>query len=68
MGFAAAWGDTDGVNGTAGTQPQGTFVDSNFVSEIGITQKQSSFWFQAKSCLNTLTNNILVNGPRAAIK
>lgn len=54
MGFAAAWGDTDGVDGTAGTQPQRTLLDSNFVSEIGITQKQSSFWFQAKSCLNTV--------------
>ena len=58
---------TDGVDGTAGTQPQGTVVDGNFVSELGITQKQSSFWFQAKSCLNTVTNNILVNGPRAGI-
>lgn len=64
MGFAVAWGDTNGVDGTSNTQPQDTVVDSNFVSEIGITQKQSSFWFQAKSCLNSISNNILVNGPR----
>lgn len=67
MGFAVAWGDTDGVDGTAGTQPQYTIVDGNFVSEVGSTQKQSSFWFQAKSCLNTVTNNIAFNGPRAGI-
>lgn len=66
-GFAVGWGDTDGHDGTSGTQPRGTVLDSNFVSEIGVWQKQSSAWFQAKSCSSVLRNNIFVNGPRAAV-
>ena len=67
MNFAAAWGDTDGVDGTSGNQPRHTLVAGNVVRELGIYEKQSSAWFQAKSCQNTITGNILFNMPRAAI-
>jgi hypothetical protein len=67
MNFAAAWGDTDGHDGTAGNQPRFTTVSGNYVHEIGNYEKQSSMWFQAKSCQNTIANNIAFNMPRAAI-
>ena len=49
MNFAAGWGDTDGVDATAGNQPRHTTLAGNLVGELGIWEKQSSFWFQAKS-------------------
>jgi hypothetical protein len=71
------WGDTEnisfadgttmGYDGTNGNQPRGTQFTSNFVHEIGIWEKQSSMWFQAKSCSNVISNNIFFNGPRAGI-
>lgn len=67
MNFAAAWGDTDGHDATAGNQPRGTTLAGNLIGELGIWEKQSSFWFQAKSCLNTLLDNVIFNLPRAAI-
>mmetsp|Transcript_67792 Transcript_67792/g.107564 ORF Transcript_67792/g.107564 Transcript_67792/m.107564 type:complete len:816 (-) Transcript_67792:152-2599(-) len=71
------WGDTQnisfpdgttmGYDGTDGNQPRGTRFIQNFVHEIGIWEKQSSMWFQAKSCSNVLEGNIFFNGPRAGI-
>ena len=63
----AAWGYTEEEDGTGGQQPRFTTVEGNIVREIGIIEKQSSMWFQAKSCQNTVRNNIAFNGPRAAI-
>eukprot|EP01112_Ceratiomyxa_fruticulosa_P011058 TRINITY_DN2973_c0_g1_i5.p1 TRINITY_DN2973_c0_g1~~TRINITY_DN2973_c0_g1_i5.p1 ORF type:complete len:905 (+),score=191.36 TRINITY_DN2973_c0_g1_i5:344-3058(+) len=62
-----SWGYTDGIDGTSGDQPRGTQVLSNIVREIGMFQKQSSAWFQAKSALTYIKNNIFFNGPRAGI-
>ena len=42
-------------------------MENNLIHEIGIWQKQSSFWFQAQTCQTHLTNNIFFNGPRAGI-
>jgi hypothetical protein len=67
MNFAAAWGDTDGVDATNGNQPRGTLLTGNLVGELGIWEKQSSFWFQAKACLSTIADNVIFNLPRAAI-
>ena len=36
-----------GPDGRAGEQPRFTNVSANLVHELGIYQKQSSFWFQA---------------------
>jgi len=69
------WGNTVGVpevpgmgwDGTTGDQPRGTQILYNFVHELGIWEKQSSFYFQAKSAQNLLMGNIFFNGPRAGI-
>ena len=56
-----------GYDGTNGNQPREINLIQNFVHEIGIWEKQSSMWFQAKSCSNILDRNIFFNGPRAGI-
>ena len=76
------WGDTSnitvtsdvngeitemGYDGSKGNQPRGTNFSYNLVHEIGLWEKQSSMWFQSKSCQNIIENNIFFNGPRAAI-
>ena len=76
------WGDTENItfindtthtitsmgwDGTNGNQPRGTIIRQNLVHEIGISEKQSSMYFQAKSCQNIIDSNIFYNGPRAAI-
>jgi hypothetical protein len=68
-----AWGDTTGVpqtpgfgwDGTRGDQPRGTVVRQNFVMGVGVWNKQSSAWFQAKSGGNIIEENIFIEGPRA---
>eukprot|EP01084_Bolivina_argentea_P256721 432330_1 len=71
------WGDTNSTNstipdgmgwiGTYGNQPRFINVSYNLAHEIGIFEKQSSLYFQAKSCQNYVGYNIFYNGPRAAI-
>jgi len=77
----ASWGKTSypdekiaklapgfGWNGnTTKTQPRFSQIINNFVHEIGIWEKQSSFYFQAKSCQNVIKGNIFFNGPRAGV-
>ena len=62
----AAWGLTDGIDGTSGEQPRGTVVDGMFCHELGQYEKQSSCWFQAKTALTEIKNSIMFNGPRAS--
>ena len=70
----ASWGYTSGTNvpgmgwdGTDGNQPRFNRILYNFVHELGIWEKQSSFYFQAKSCQNLIMGNIFFNGPRTGI-
>eukprot|EP01083_Nonionella_stella_P019641 54547_1 len=56
-----------GYDGTDGNQPRMINVMNNYVHELGIYEKQSSFFFQAKSCSNYIYGNIFYNGPRAGI-
>ena len=63
----AGWGYTDNMDGTSGEQPRGTLIENNFCHELGHFEKQSSCWFQAKTALTVLKNNIMFNGPRALI-
>lgn len=56
-----------GWDGTDGDQPRFSNISYNFAHELGIWEKQSSFYTQAKSCQNLITNNIFFNGPRAGI-
>lgn len=64
----AGWGYTNEMDGTDGQQPRYTSIERNYVREIGIIEKQSSLWFQAKTCLTNLDSNVGFNQPRAAIK
>ena len=71
----AAWGWTDELtdNGTKGHDatdghfPIYTTIEGNLVREMGIWEKQSSAWFQAKTARTTIRNNVFFNGPRAGI-
>ena len=71
----AAWGITDelsdggvhGYDGTGGNFPRFTMVMKNIVREVGIWEKQSSAWFQAKSAQNYIGYNIIFNLARAGI-
>merc|ERR1719453_869799 len=78
----AAWGHTGtclnencsktlphkvGPDARGGEQPWGTKVLRNLVREIGLWQKQSSFWFQAATAQTQLIGNVHFNGPRAGI-
>ena len=51
----AGWGYTDENDGMAGLQPRFTYILRNIAREIGIIEKQSSFWFQAKACLTQVS-------------
>lgn len=64
---AAAWGYTDNMDGMAGEQPRGILFQGNLCHEIGHFEKQSSCWFQAKTALTQIRENIMFNGPRALI-
>ena len=53
-----------GPDARGGEQPRGTTVTQNLVREIGLWQKQSSFWFQAATAQTNLSHNVHFNGPR----
>lgn len=63
----ATWGDTHKFDAVQQKFPMGTLVEENFMRELGIFQKQSSAWGQAKAALSTIRHNIMFNLPRAAI-
>ena len=71
--FAQGWtdeiseGGVHGTDGTAGHFPRFTIVDNNLFHEIGVWEKQSSAWFQAKTAQSTLRNNVIFNLARAGI-
>ena len=56
-----------GCDGTDCNHPRYSHILYNFAHELGIWKKQSSFYFQAKSCQNVIEGNIFFNGPRAGI-
>ena len=57
-----------GVDGTGGEQPRYTSIVGNVVREIGLNERQSSAWSEAKACLSHVKGNLIYNIPRAAIK
>jgi hypothetical protein len=58
---------TAGVDGTDGEHPRYTTVTGCIAREVGLYEKQSSFFMQAKTAETTITNNVFFNGPRAGI-
>jgi len=63
----ASWGNSTGIDATAGNFPRYTQVIGNLIHELGHYEKQSSGWFQALTAKTTIKNNIIFNGPRAGI-
>jgi hypothetical protein len=56
-----------GVDGTDGEHPTYTTVTSNSIREVGLYEKQSSFFIQAKTAFSQIHGNVFFNGPRAGI-
>lgn len=54
-----------GSDGSNGDQPRYNRIDHNLCRELGIYEKQSSFYTQFKSGYNLVDHNIVYNGPRA---
>jgi hypothetical protein len=73
----AAWGFTNetmgdghpaaGVDGTDGNHPRFTKVLRNNIREVGLYEKQSSFFVQAKTSETQILGNVFFNGPRAGV-
>merc|ERR1712232_1523237 len=56
-----------GVDGTDGNHPRYNQILSNTAREVGLYEKQSSFYMQAKTAESTIHGNVFFNGPRAGI-
>ena len=56
-----------GVDGTDGEHPRYTAVLRNSAREVGLYEKQSSFFVQAKTAQSIVSGNVFFNGPRAGI-
>jgi hypothetical protein len=56
-----------GPDARGGEQPRFTSVSRNLVRELGLYQKQSSFYFQAATSESSLVDNVHFNGPRAGV-
>lgn len=56
-----------GVDGTDGEHPLRTTVQNCTAREIGLYEKQSSFFVQAKTAQSRVLSNVFFNGPRAGI-
>jgi len=56
-----------GVDGTDGNHPRFTTVTGCSAREVGLYEKQSSFFVQAKTAASQIKGNVFFNGPRAGI-
>jgi len=56
-----------GVDGTDGEHPRRTTVQNCTAREVGLYEKQSSFFVQAKTAESRILSNVFFNGPRAGI-
>jgi hypothetical protein len=56
-----------GVDGTDGEHPLFTTVTGCTAREVGLYEKQSSFFVQAKTARSVIKGNVFFNGPRAGI-
>ena len=55
------------MDGTDGNHPRYTTVVGNVAREVGLYEKQSSFYVQAKTAQSYISGNVFFNGPRAGI-
>lgn len=56
-----------GIDGTDGNHPRYNQLLRNTAREIGLYEKQSSFYISAKTAQSTVIGNVFFNGPRAGI-
>jgi len=56
-----------GVDGTDGNHPRFTTITGCTAREVGLYEKQSSFFVQAKTAHSIIEGNVFFNGPRAGI-
>ena len=63
----ATWGHTNDYDATGENFPMHTMIEGNVMREVGIYQKQSSGFAQAKAAKTMVRNNVMFNMPRAAI-
>jgi len=56
-----------GIDGTDGNHPRYTSVLRNLAHEVGLYEKQNSFFMQAKTAQSTIMGNVFFNGPRAGV-
>jgi hypothetical protein len=56
-----------GIDGTDGEHPLRTTVQNCSAREVGLYEKQSSFFIQAKTAESRVLSNVFFNGPRAGI-
>ena len=56
-----------GQDGTNGDHPRHNYIERNLCHELGIWEKQSSFYTTFKSGRNTVEGNLVWNGPRAHV-
>lgn len=57
----------EGFDGTDGNHPQDTLIANNVIREIGIYEKQSGWYFQAKAARSVVRDNVMFNAPRNGI-
>lgn len=56
-----------GIDGTDGNHPRYNQLLRNTAREIGLYEKQSSFYISAKTAQSTVVGNVFFNGPRAGV-
>mmetsp|Transcript_50416 Transcript_50416/g.74769 ORF Transcript_50416/g.74769 Transcript_50416/m.74769 type:complete len:882 (+) Transcript_50416:102-2747(+) len=56
-----------GIDGTDGEHPRFTTITGCTAREVGLYEKQSSFYVQAKTVQSNISGNVFFNGPRAGI-
>jgi len=52
-----------GIDGTDGNHPRYNVITGNLGREIGLYEKQSSFYMQAKTSESHISGNVFFNGP-----
>lgn len=64
----AIMGDMIGYNATMEfSQPRWTLIKSNFIWDVGYQAKQSGHIYNSLTYETTITNNVLVKGPRSSV-
>ena len=57
-----------GVDGTDGNHPRYTTITSNLAREVGLYEKQSSFYVQAKTAQSIISGNVFFNVRQQIIR